>query len=185
MSSQKRLERALREVGALSFAGIGYRFVALRYADPDRALSGEGASSYGGRYNPRGLRAVYLSEDARTAVAETGYGVSLGGRFSGKDREPRLLLAVEFRLGRVLDLRGDEVQRALGITRAEMTSPGWREASRSGFVPPTQAVGLAAYRAKFEGLVVPSAAMAGAYNLVVFVDNLQAGSELRLAGRAP
>ncbi len=79
MSLEERFGRALERAGALSFSGTGYRFVALRYADPGRALSGEGAARYGGRYNPVGVRAVYLSEDARTAVAETGYGVSLGG----------------------------------------------------------------------------------------------------------
>ena len=72
MSQTERFKRALERAGALAFSGTGYRFVALRYAGP----RGEGAARYGGRYNPPGVRTVYLSWDARTAVAGTGYGVS-------------------------------------------------------------------------------------------------------------
>ena len=130
MSLEEDLRGALAHVRALSLAGTGYRFVALRYGDPQKALSGEGAARYRGRYNPVGVRAVYLSEDARTAVAETGYGVSLGGRFAAKGHEARLLLAVEFRLQWVLDLRDPELRSRLGLTPRLLLDPGWRDQVR-------------------------------------------------------
>jgi len=182
VSAEERLKRALERAGALSFSGTGYRFVALRYADPERALSGEGAARYGGRYNPVGVRTVYLSEDARTAVAETGYGVSLGGRFSAKDREARLLLAVEFRLQQVLDLRDPAVLATLGLDVRDLVAPGWREALRRGQRPLTHALALAALDLGFEAILAPSAAVPGAYNLAVYVGHLLPGSVLRLAG---
>jgi len=182
VSLEERFKRALERAGALSFSGTGYRFVALRYADPERALSGEGAARYGGRYNPVGVRTVYLSEDARTAVAETGYGVSLGGRFAAKDREARLLLAVEFRLQRVLDLRDPEVLAALGLEPGDLVAPGWRDALRRGQRPPTHALALAALEVGFEAILAPSAVVPGAYNLAVYVERLLPGSALRLAG---
>ncbi len=182
MSVEKDLRGALAHVRALSVTGTGYRFVALRYADPQRALSGEGAARYGGRYNPVSVRTVYLSEDARTAVAETGYGVSLGGRFAAKDREARLLLAVEFRLQRVLDLRNPEVLSQLGLTAPLLLDPGWRDQVRKGQVPLTHTLGLAALDAGFEAILAPSVAVPQAYNLAVFVDRLLPASILRLAG---
>ena len=182
MSPKERFKRALERAGALAFSGTGYRFVALRYANPERALSGDGAARYGGRYNPVGVRTVYLSEDARTAVAETGYGVSLGGRFAAKDREARLLLAVEFRLQRVLDLRDPEVLAGLGLEPRNLVAPGWREVLRRGGRPPTHGLALAALEAGFEAILAPSAAVPEAYNLAVYIEHLRTGSLLRLAG---
>jgi len=178
---EERLRRALENTGALSFSGIGYRFVALRYANPERALSGEGAALYAGRYNPAGIRTVYLSEDARTAVAETGYGISLGGRFAAKDREARLLLAVEFRLQRVLDLRNPAILERLGLKAHDLVHPGWREVLRQGKKPFTHVLALAALGAGFEAILAPSAVITGAYNLAIYVEKLVPGSFLRLS----
>ncbi|MBK8631953.1 MAG: RES domain-containing protein [Sphingomonadales bacterium] len=50
------------------FTGQGYRIISRAWAhDP---VSGVGASTHGGRYNPRGMPAFYCSLDAQTAYAE-------------------------------------------------------------------------------------------------------------------
>ena len=184
MNPEPGLKKALSKVRALSFSGIGYRFVALRYADPSQALSGEGAARYGGRYNPLGVPTVYLSEDARTAVAETGYGISLGGRFAAKDHDSRLLLAVEFRLQRVLDLRDPGILNELGLKKRDLVASGWREELRRGRRPLTHALALAALDVGFEAILAPSAVVPEAYNLAIYVDRLATGSVLRLTGMA-
>ena len=66
------LAAALARAGAVSRSGIAYRLVPQRYADSQNLLSGTGAALKGGRWNPPGVPAVYLSEDAALAVREVG-----------------------------------------------------------------------------------------------------------------
>ena len=72
------------------------------FADPAQALSGVGAARRGGRWNPRGVRAVYLGEDAELLAREVGYAQSLGGAFEASPKPPMALYSVEFELARVL-----------------------------------------------------------------------------------
>ena len=50
-----------------------YRVVKPQHAHPDAALSGEGAAKDGGRWNPRGMAAIYCATTPDTACAEFGY----------------------------------------------------------------------------------------------------------------
>jgi RES domain-containing protein len=52
----------------IAFEGILYR--ALNPVWAHRPLSGEGAALHGGRFNPKGLPALYLSLDPLTAIRE-------------------------------------------------------------------------------------------------------------------
>ncbi len=46
---------------------IAYRLATVQYADD---LSGEGASIYGGRWNPAGIKAVYTSQSISLSILE-------------------------------------------------------------------------------------------------------------------
>lgn len=66
-------------------------------------------------------------------------------------------------------------------------SVDWRREMRAGHEPITQAIGRAAFEVGWEGLIVPSAADPGGYNLLVFPESLFPSSRLRVAqaGRLP
>ena len=75
-------------------------------------ISGEGAKAKGGRFAPKGTRAVYASLDEETATREvTARKARLGGRaqISLKDY-PRLTYVISVEATRCLDLRkaGDD-----------------------------------------------------------------------------
>jgi RES domain-containing protein len=98
---------------------------------------------------------LYASLDATTAWAE--WQAATGGQVDPASERRRLWRIDVIDLA-VLDLRRPEARRALGVELADLIGP--REAC--------QAVGQRAQRLGAEGLVVPSAAHHGAWNLVVF-----------------
>jgi len=60
-----------------------------------------------------------------------------------------------------------------------MVSTDWRKEQNNGREALTQAIGMAAFAAGYEGLLVPSAATRNGPNLVVFRENLGKNSTLR------
>lgn len=82
-----------------------------------RPLSGEGASRHGGRYNPPGLPALYMSEAFETAVAE--YEQELGIR-------PGTLCAYDVEADGVADLTDPVPLRAIGFEPADLACP-WKQ----------------------------------------------------------
>jgi RES domain-containing protein len=79
-------------------------------------LSGDGAARNGGRWNPKGIPALYLSADLTTAVAE--YEQDIGIR-------PGTFCAYDVRVDGVLDLTSPDVPRPLGIDPAKRYAP-WK-----------------------------------------------------------
>src|SRR5207248_3877323 len=74
---------ALVERGlTLPFAGTVYRVLRLEHSSPEDAISGAGAATWGGRWNPPGLATFYASttyEGAHKEVAAAAkyYGASI------------------------------------------------------------------------------------------------------------
>lgn len=92
---------------AKPFVDSGFRSVELTFAHPDDVISGEGTKDKGGRFAPKGTRAVYASLEEETATREaTARKARLGGKaqISLKDY-PRLTYLVSFEAKRCLDLR--------------------------------------------------------------------------------
>jgi RES domain-containing protein len=85
---------------------------------------------------------------------------------------PRVIVASEANLERVLDLGNGHVRRVLVVSMKRMLSEPWREEQQKGREALTQAVGRLAYELDIQALVVPSAARKGGSNLIVFPANL-------------
>jgi RES domain-containing protein len=85
-----------------------WRVLAPRWAH--QPLSGEDAARNGGRWNPKGVPALYLSGELTTAVAE--YEQDIGIR-------PGTFCAYDVKVERILDLTSADVLELLGIDPAD------------------------------------------------------------------
>ena len=91
---------------AAPFKGVYFRSVDYRYMDPEDVLSGAGTKECGGRFAPKGIRAVYLSAtDSGASKEVTARKTRLGGTAQiSTDKYPRVVYAVAVDLKKALDL---------------------------------------------------------------------------------
>lgn len=85
---------------------------------------------------------------------------------------PRLFIAVDVDLSSVLDLRDGKIRRILRLSRAKLMGDRWRELNRTNQESLCQTIGRVAFETGFEGLIVPSAANLGGFNLIAFPEKL-------------
>ncbi|GAB4113951.1 MAG: RES family NAD+ phosphorylase [Wenzhouxiangellaceae bacterium] len=143
-----------------------YRGLAYRAHHPGwawNAESGEGARLHGGRFNPKGVAALYLSLRYETAWAEAQQA------FPFKP-QPMTLCAYEVDCERIVDLRDPSVCQQLGIL-PEQLSCAWEDLQSRSQTPPTHAIALRLMRAGSQGILVPSFAPGAphqAINLVLW-----------------
>ncbi len=164
---------------AAEFAQAAYRSSAPAYANETDLLTGEGSRRFGGRWNPIGITVVYLSLTPEVAMAEA----LANNRYFGipiEDAMPRTFVAVETRLKAVIDLRSGSVRRRLQFSLARTLDVDWRKEVRAGREPITQSIGRAAAEVGVEAMIVPSAADPKGRNLLVFPENLEPGSTIRV-----
>jgi RES domain-containing protein len=172
-----RLTRLLPS--ATAFEEIVYRSSTPEYARESDLLTGEGSRRNGGRWNPIGITAVYASLTPETAMAETlahnrYYGIPI------EDAMPRTFVAMEARLQAVIDFRLGSIRQRVQVSLDRILSVDWRSEVRVGREPITQTIGRAASEIGLEGIIVPSAVDPNGHNLLVFPENLQSGSEIRV-----
>jgi RES domain-containing protein len=181
-----RLARAVRRCLPMAgpWTGVLYRSASPRYANWDDLLTGVGSKTAGARWNPpSSFRTVYTSLEVETALAESlahfrDYELPLSRAL------PRVLVALEAKVRRILDLTDGGVRRALAVSEHRLRTEPWREQNRRGREAVTQSLGRLAYRADLEGLLVPSAARPDGRNLILFPANLGGpGSWLRLLNK--
>jgi len=101
-------------------AGL-YRGKLYRALNPIYArepLSGRGAELYGGRFNPKGSRALYCSLTALTALREAN---QVG------NRQPTTLVSYEAEIEGLFDGRDEVALRVEGIDAAALADPTWRD----------------------------------------------------------
>jgi len=83
---------------AVKLAETGFRSAGVRYANESDFVSGDGAAYYGGRWNPPGMKAVYMSLDPFTATKESYQEFA---KFGFKDNiKPRVLAGARLKLRR-------------------------------------------------------------------------------------
>lgn len=142
------------------FSGKLYRALNPRWAA--QPLSGSGAASFGGRFNPIGTPALYCSLAPLTALREAN---QVG------DLQPILLVCYRAEIETVFDARDAGALLEWGMTAETLADPGWRIAMREQGHAPTQQFAVQLIEAGYAGLVVPSfarAAAAGDFNLVLW-----------------
>src|SRR3954452_5639696 len=139
-----RLVAAVDELDPAAYDGSAYRHLAERW----NPLSGAGARSAGGRWNPPGSFAtLYMAVQRQTAIAEFVRMAARAGRVP-EDFLPRRLYRYEVRLAALLDLR-----TAVARAAAEL-----RDEDLFGDDPAAcQAIGEAAQYLGREGVIAPSA----------------------------
>lgn len=183
-SKSDELEEGLLECMPLVglWQGTLYRATTVEYANRDDLLTGGGAGQSGGRWNPPGtFKAVYGSLEPETAMSE-----SLASyrefRIPLSEAMPLVFVAVNVKAQAILDLTSGTVQKRLGVTSRRMRSTDWQAIQQKGEESLTQAIGRLAWEQSLEGLLVPSARVAGATNIVLFPRRRRRGSSWRIVG---
>ncbi len=124
-----------------------------------RPLDGTGAATHGGRYNPPGRPALYMSEDAATAIAE--YEQELGIR-------PGMLCVYEVDVAEIVDLCDATICKRLRIDSAALHC-AWKEiAFIRGGRPPSWTIANRLFKRGASGVYAPSTRQAGGRNLVLW-----------------
>jgi RES domain-containing protein len=156
------LVSAIDQLDRVAFAGEAFRHIGPQY----NPLSGAGARTQGGRWNPpQSFATLYLGCERDTVIAEFSRVVERSGR-APSDFLPRRFYRYAVQLAGLLDLRVPGNSEALGLTDEAMSSDELR---------PCQAVGDAAHHLGREGIIAPSAAGPGTV-VAVFFDRLGADS---------
>jgi RES domain-containing protein len=161
---------ALEELPSSAWSGTAWR-IALRAQPPLRA------NVRGARWNPKDLSALYLSTTLECARAEFLHVLYLQPLRPSLDA---VEYEVQVRLNRLLDLRGPDTLRALGIdvTDFDDTLKGMAR---------FQHIGAAASFLGYDGLLVPSVRFPLGINLVVYPDVSSADGmvELEIVSQQP
>ena len=110
-----------------------YRGALFRAVNPIHArepLSGQGAEHYGGRFNPKGVPALYLSLTVMTALREANQ----VGSF-----QPTTLVSYDAEIDSVFDSRDEAELQAEGCDTATLADAGWRDQMQAQGEARTQA----------------------------------------------
>lgn len=122
-------------------------------------LSGEGARLGGGRFNPLGMPALYLSADLVTAIDE--YGQEIGLR-------PGTFCAYGVNVEGVADLAAPATRKAWSVSLRDMACPWQRIWTIDHREPPSWSIARRLSAAGASGIKVPSFRRRGGINLVLW-----------------
>lgn len=126
-------------------------------------LSGEGARRFGGRFNPKGVAALYCTLDPVTAVREVSQ--------IGQPLQPTILVSFQADVDPVFDATDPAKLAGQGMTPEAMAANDWRVHMAAGKEAPTQAFARALLDAGYAGMLAPSYARmapAQARNLILW-----------------
>jgi RES domain-containing protein len=156
----------------MRYRGLLYR--ALNPIHARHPLSGEGARRYGGRFNPRGMPALYTAQSVMTAIREANQIGTL---------QPTTLVAYEADIGPIFDGTDSAALTAQGLNPADLAADDWRARMLAGGKAPTQALAERLKASGFAGIEVRSFASGAAeadLNLVLWVWGPDRPTKLRL-----
>ena len=114
----------------MRFRGLVYRAHNPQWSW--QPLSGDGARHHGGRFNRRGIPALYTSLTQVTAIREA--------EPLGRSMQPLTLCAYEVDTEPVFDALDQARRAALGVSDLELLCPNWEAEMLKGKVPPSQAL---------------------------------------------
>jgi RES domain-containing protein len=146
-----------KEIPVIALHQRCWRILAPKWAhDP---LSGQGAALYGGRFNPKGTPALYLSESIDTAFAE--YQQELMVR-------PGTFCAYQIEILGIADLCDPIVTNKLQVATQTLVG-AWKEILLiQKLQPPTWDLAIHLIGLGFAGIRVPSAQQQGGINIVLW-----------------
>lgn len=145
----------------MHYSGLLYR--ALNPSFARTPLSGEGASKYGGRYNPPGMPALYTSQSIVTAIREANQIGTL---------QPTTLVAYEADLNPIFDAASTSALASYGLTQSDIATDDWRMVMRTAGKAPTQELAIQLKADGYAGMQVRSfanGATALDLNLVLWI----------------
>ena len=133
----------------MRFRGLVYRAHNPHWAWTP--LSGEGARRYGGRFNKRGVPALYCSLSQLTAIREA--------QPLGRAMQPLTLCAYEVDAEPVFDATDAGQLREIGAVEADLACPTWEADMLGGAVAASQLLAQRLIDAGYVGLLVRSFAV--------------------------
>lgn len=142
------------------YKGKLYRALNPLYAR--EPLSGRGAALYGGRFNPKGIAALYTSLSVMTALREANQVGNL---------QPTTLVSYSADIENVFDSRDAEGLAAAGMDAEALASNSWRDEMRKSGEARTQGFARQLIAQGYCGLLVRSYAVGadrGDMNLVLW-----------------
>ena len=133
----------------MRFQGTGFRAHDPKWAFSP--LSGDGAKAKGGRFNPIGVSALYLSLALEGMFLEMGHG--LAHRF-----EPLTICSYEIDVDDITDLRAERARTAAGVALPDMAC-AWALDLANGREPASWRVARRLITDGAAGILVPSFAV--------------------------
>jgi RES domain-containing protein len=110
-------------------------------------LSGRGAAFHGGRFNRKGMAALYTSATIMTAVREANQIGNL---------QPTTLVAYNASIERVFDSRDERALLAFRMDAAALTDMTWRDQMKTAGEAKTQRFAYRLFEEGYDGLLVRS-----------------------------
>ncbi|WP_027170105.1 RES family NAD+ phosphorylase [Mesorhizobium sp. WSM3224] len=129
----------------MRYEGKLYRALNPLYAR--EPLSGRGAELYGGRFNPKGVPALYTSLSVMTALREANQVGNL---------QPTTLVSYDANLDKVFDCRDAAAVAAEGMDGAALGDMAWRDQMKASGEAKTQAFARRLLGTGYDGLLVRS-----------------------------
>jgi len=144
----------------MQYRGKLYRALNPIYAR--NPLSGRGAAVYGGRFNPKGIPALYTSLAVMTALREANQVGNL---------QPTTLVSYDAEIEQVFDSRDEQALLAQGMDAIMLADNSWRDQMKASGEAVTQAFARGLTALGYHGLLVRSfapGASADDLNLVLW-----------------
>jgi len=110
-------------------------------------LSGRGAELYGGRFNPKGVPALYTSLSIMTALREANQVGNL---------QPTTLVSYDAEIDSIFDCHDEMALSAEGMDAAAIADTTWRDQMKASGEARTQAFARRLIDAGYNGLLVRS-----------------------------
>lgn len=131
----------------VSYKGLVYRAHNPRW--PFKSDSGEGAKLKGGRFNPKGIKALYTSLTFQTAWTEAQQGFP-------QKTQPQTLCCYQVNCEHIVDLTSQKVRTALHITYDDLRSSWLIKSPGENSLPPSQHIAMNLREQGAAGILVNS-----------------------------
>lgn len=133
----------------------GQLYRALNPVYAHHPVSGRGAQLYGGRFNPKGVPALYASLSVMTALREANQVGSL---------QPTTLVCYDAEIETVFDCRDEAALEARGMNASALADATWRDQMKASGEAKTQALARQLIAEGYHALLVRSFASGASGN---------------------